>query len=309
MIDHLNAWSVQRCKDLVDSASRFRIKPLRGGCLLDFGVNCHGGLQAGIALAEICMGGLGQVTIQAGENSRPYVQVTTDQPAIACMASQYGGWPVKCGKYFAIGSGPFRVQRGKEPVLEHYGFRCQNPAVVGVLESAQLPDEHVQAYIAEECGLPISQITLCVAATRSLAGTIQIVARSVEATMHKLFELGVDLHKITSAMGAAPLPPVSGNDLIAIGRTNDAILYGGRVTLWVDLSDDEIDSIGPKSPSNSSADYGKPFGDIFRESGGDFYKLDPMLFSAAEIRFISNQSGRPQVFGQLDERIIDKSFS
>ena len=137
----------------------------------------------------------------------------------------------------------------------------------------------------------------------------KIVARSVEATMHKLFELGIDLYKITSGIGTAPLPPVSSDDLVAIGRTNDSILYGGRVTLWVDLNDDEIAELGPKTPSNSSADYGKPFGEIFRESGGDFYKLDPMLFSAAEIRFISNLSGRQRSFGRLDEHIIEQSFS
>ena len=36
---------------------------------------------------------------------------------------------------------------------------------------------------------------------------------------------------IVSAHGTAPLPPVAANDLAAIGRTNDAILYGARVIL------------------------------------------------------------------------------
>ena len=62
---------------------------------------------------------------------------------------------------------------------------------------------------------------------------MQVVARSVETALHKLHEIGYDLHNVVSGFGAAPLPPVAADDLVGIGRTNDAILYGGEVTLWV----------------------------------------------------------------------------
>ncbi len=134
------------------------------------------------------------------------------------------------------------------------------------------------------------------------------MARSVEATMHKLYELDVDLQTVTSGLGTAPLPPVGGDDLTAIGRTNDAILYGGRVTLWVDMTDQQIQQIGPQTPSNSSPEHGKPFAALFEACGGDFYKLDPMLFSAAQVTLISNLSGRQFRFGATRAAILNESF-
>ena len=87
------------------------------------------------------------------------------------------------------------------------------------------------AKIAAACQVEPSSVTLLVAPTASLAGGVQVVARSVETAMHKLAELKFDLARIVSAHGSAPLPPVAGDDLAAIGRTNDAILYGARVVL------------------------------------------------------------------------------
>ena len=47
----------------------------------------------------------------------PAVQVASDDPVLACMASQYAGWQVSVGKYFAMGSGPMRAAYGKEAAL------------------------------------------------------------------------------------------------------------------------------------------------------------------------------------------------
>ncbi|MGI9519453.1 MAG: methenyltetrahydromethanopterin cyclohydrolase [Pirellulaceae bacterium] len=303
MIDQLNQMALDRLQRLESCAHRLRIAFLEEGRVADFGVNMCGGLEAGLELARICLGGLGVINLLQSDD-QPVIQVFTDQPALACMGSQYGGWPVRTDDYFAIGSGPMRLHRGKEPVLDKYGFAAHSREIVGVLESGQLPNEDVIRYMADECEIDPSRIFLCVAPTRSLAGTIQIVARSVEATMHKLFELDVDLRKVTSGLGTAPLPPVSADDLIAIGRTNDAILYGGCVTLWVDMNDDEIERIGPETPSNSSSEFGKPFGEIFAVSGGDFYQLDPMLFSAAQVTFVSNESGKMFRFGETRLDIV-----
>ena len=264
LIDQLNQNASRIVHSLKNRADSLRIRN-HNGCIFDFGVDVRGGLLAGIELARICLGDAGIVNLIPGQGSgQTLIQVLTDQPGIACMGSQYGGWPVKTDVYFAIGSGPIRLRRGKEKVLGDYDwFDSESTEVVGVLEGSRLPGGDEIEYIANECDMDPARIILCVAPTKSLAGTIQIVARSVEATMHKLFELNVDLLKITNAMGTAPLPPVSENDLIAIGRTNDAILYGGCVTLWVDLTDEEINEIGPGTPSNSSSEFGKPFGEIF----------------------------------------------
>ena len=151
----------------------------------------------------------------------------------ACLASQYAGWAIKEGKFFAMGSGPMRAAAGTEAIYDVIGFRETADAVVGVLETRKPPTPAIVAKIAAACRVEPVAVTLLVAPTASLAGGVQIVARSVETALHKLAELKFDLSRIVSAHGTAPLPPVAANDLAAIGRTNDAILYGARVVLAV----------------------------------------------------------------------------
>jgi methenyltetrahydromethanopterin cyclohydrolase len=162
--------------------------------------------------------------------------------------------------------------------------------------------------VSEECGVEPEKLTLCVAPTRSIAGTIQVVARSVETSLHKLFELGFDLKKIISAHGSAPLPPPAPDFAEGIGRTNDAILYGGRVTLWVDSTDDVLAELGPKVPSGTSKDWGRPFAETFRDYKYDFYQVDPGLFSPAEITFHNLATGKTFRFGHLRPDVLARSF-
>ncbi len=96
------------------------------------------------------------------------------------------------------------------------------------------------------------------------------------------------------------------NDLAAIGRTNDAILYGGQVTLWVDAADAELEAVGPRVPSGASPDYGRPFAEIFESYQRNFYRIDPHLFSPAVIRLANLASGRWFEFGQVDARSAAK---
>src|SRR5262249_23212164 len=153
------------------------------------------------------------------------------------MASQYAGWQIQAGKFFAMGSGPMRAAYGKEELFDHVPGRETAPVAVGVLETRKLPDESVIDYLTEKLQLPANKITLLAAPTFSLAGNLQVVARALETALHKLHELKFDLAQVVSGCGTAPLPPVAGDWLSAIGRTNDAILYGGRVVLWVRADD------------------------------------------------------------------------
>src|SRR5262249_56679524 len=142
----------------------------------------------------------------------------------------------------------------------------------------------------------------------SLAGTVQVVARSLETALHKLHELKFDLTQVVSGFGCAPLPPVAANELQAIGRTNDAILYGGRVLVWVRADDEQLAEIGPKVPSSASPDYGAPFAEIFQRYGNDFYKIDPMLFSPGQIVFHNLKTGRTHTFGRTAPEVLKRSF-
>ena len=159
-------------------------------------------------------------------------------------------------------------------------------------ETRKPPPPAVVAKIATACRVEPSAVTLLVAPTASLAGGVQIVARSVETALHKLAELKFDLSRVVSAHGTAPLPPVAADDLAAIGRTNDAILYGARVILCVTGDDASLEAIGPQVPSSASRDHGEPFATIFARYNHDFYAVDPHLFSPAEVVFQNIETGR-----------------
>jgi methenyltetrahydromethanopterin cyclohydrolase len=282
-----------------------------GARILDFGINAPGGLQAGEFLTGLCMSLHGGVSVQQGSldgSSWPQVVVQTDRPVEACLLSQYAGWKVSVGDYFAMGSGPMRAAAASEELFEKLDYQESPGVVVGVLEAATLPDEKVVSYIADKCRVAPDSVTLAAAPTSSLAGTFQVVARSVETSMHKLFELGFDVKRIRHGFGSAPLPPVAADDLTGIGLTNDAILYGGEVMLWASGDDDSIADVVQKVPSSSAECYGQPFLEIFREADHDFYKIDPMLFSPAAVTIQNLDTGRVHRAGQVNQEVLKKSF-
>ncbi|REK10304.1 MAG: methenyltetrahydromethanopterin cyclohydrolase [Planctomycetota bacterium] len=282
-----------------------------GTRLFDCGVSVAGGLEAGRRLAEICMAGLGSVQfVPSAQELTPGMAVVTrtDHPLEACMAAQYAGWQISVGKYFAMGSGPMRSAAAKERLFDTIGCREKPSRAVGVLETSKLPPDEVCSKIAAECGVAPDALTLLAAPTSSLAGAIQVVARSVETALHKLFELGFDLRRVVSGFGTAPLPPASSDDLSAIGRTNDAILYGGEVMLYVRGDDASLQKIGPKVPSAASPDHGQTFAAIFERYHRDFYKIDPALFSPAVVTFSNLDTGRAYRFGHTVPRVIHESF-
>ena len=275
--------------------------------VIDAGVETDGGYDAGLALAEICMGGLGHVSytpVQIGAEAWPGVTVWTDHPAVACMASQYAGWAISVEKFFAMGSGPLRAHaRVERELFEKLGYEEEAAHGVLVLEGRKLPDQAVVAWVAEKARLQPSQLTFVVAPTASLAGGVQIAARILETGLHKMETLGFDVRRIVSGMGTAPIPPVAKNDLRAIGRTNDCILYGGQARYTVRAGDTEL----AKLPASASSDYGKPFYEIFQRYEGDFYKIDPLLFSPGEVWLTSTETGRTFHAGHLNPDVLAAS--
>lgn len=311
---NLNARAGKLAKEVLAASDELRVVSVitpGAGTLIDCGVNVPGGLGAGLALARICLAGLGHVTLVAGEvDGRPClrVQVVTDHPTLACLGSQYAGWQLAEGKFFAMGSGPMRAAYASEPIFARIGYSENPQAVVGVLEGRKLPPASVVASVAQACRVEPDQVTLLIAPTASLAGGLQVVARSVETALHKLAELDFELSRIVSAHGSAPLPPVAKGDLEAIGRTNDAVLYGARVVLQVRGDDESLAELGARVPSCASKDHGEPFAAIFKRYNHDFYAVDPHLFSPAEVVFENLDTGRTQVFGRVEPAILARSF-
>jgi len=313
-ISSLNLRALAIADDLAARAQELRVVVHvadHGARIIDCGAKTVGGLEAGLLMAEVCLAGLGRVNLVPCRKELwpgPAVAVHTDHPVAACMASQYAGWQIAGERFFAMGSGPMRAAGSHEPLFDKIGHRDRPPAVVGVLETRKLPPADICAKIAADCGVAADKLTLLVAPTASISGTIQVVARSVETALHKMHEIGFDLGTIVSGFGTAPLPPVAGDDLVGIGRTNDAVLYGGEVTIWLSDDDATIAALGPKIPSSMSADYGEPFAAIFERYNRDFYKIDPLLFSPASITLVNLNSGRSFRFGDTNSDVLIQSF-
>lgn len=309
----------ERARDIADvmveeaNGLRIAVHTLPGGArVIDAGVKVDGGLNAGLLLSEICMGGLGDVdytSVVLGAENWPAVQVRTDHPAVACMASQYAGWAIQVDKYFAMGSGPLRAHaRVEKELFEKLHYAEQASCGVMVLEGRHLPTDEVAAYVSKKANLSPGQLTFIIAPTASLAGGTQISARILETGLHKMETLGFDVSKVVSGFGTAPLATVAKNDLRGIGRTNDCILYGGQAHYTVKASDTELADLSARLPASASKDYGTPFYEIFERYDKDFYKIDPLLFSPAEVWLTSVSSGKTFHAGVLNPEVLRKSL-
>ena len=273
-----------------------------GETLIDAGAAVTGSLEAGRLMTEICLGGLGEVTL----GSAPYLPnwpftltTRTSQPVVACLGSQYAGWQLTSGEgdaaYFAMGSGPGRALAGKETLFKDIAYADQSDTATLVLESGSPPPEDLVRQIAADCGVAPKALTIIYAPTQSLAGSVQIVGRVVEVALHKAHELKFDLSRIVDF-------------ITAMGRTNDAVIYGGRILLHVSGPAADAKALAEKLPSSTANDYGTPFAEIFRRYEGDFYKIDPMLFSPAEVAVVALETGETFRGGAVDPKLIDASF-
>ena len=299
---------------LVADASALRLKTSRSAAdalIVDAGIACVGSFEAGRRIAEICLGGLGSVSLGPATDSASasaQVGVHTSNPVLACLASQYAGWRLQEGSFFAMASGPGRTRALKEDLLRELGYSDNADRAIFVLEVDRPPPEPLIAHVAETCGVPPDHLAFILTPTTSLAGTVQIVARSLEVALHKAHELKFPLERIVDGFGAAPLPPPAPKFMTAMGRTNDAILYGGRVALFVSGPEKEVEALADALPSSASRDYGQPFAEIFAASGGDFYKIDPMLFSPGLVEVTALETGRCFRRGRIDPALLARSF-
>ena len=284
--------------------------------IVDAGIDVPGSIEAGLRIGAICMGGLGQVRLRSAvhEGWPTWVEVESARPVLACLASQYAGWSLAASKeetsgkkFFSLGSGPARALAGKEALFTELGYRDRiggDASAVLVLEVDRAPPPIVIDKVLRDCGLQPAQLTFILTPTTSAAGSTQVVARVLEVALHKAHELGFSLGNVVGGSASAPLPAPSPDGVQAMGRTNDAILYGGRVHLTVRGDDDAARQLAQQLPSRNSRDYGASFADIFKAAGHDFYKIDGALFAPAEVWVSNIDSGNTWHAGGLNMELL-----
>lgn len=319
----VNKLSQPLVNHLLENADKLRlgVDELENGCtIIDAGIHVPGSLEAGRIITEICMGGMGTATLSHSgytDNWPLTITVHSTNPVLSCLGSQYAGWSLSHGKYYALGSGPARAMATKvkdgavEPVEELYKeleYRDSFEKTVLVIENDAVPPVEIVEKVATACGVSPADLTIIVTPTSSLAGGVQVVGRVLEVAMHKAHALHFPLENIVDGTGSAPICPPHPNFVKAMGRTNDAILFAGQVHLFVKGSDEAAEKLAKELPSSTSKDYGKPFAEVFKSYEYDFFKIDAMLFSPASVIVTAVESGKSFRAGKLDNALLDLSF-
>lgn len=315
----VNQLSAPLLKQLLQQANALQIgvSVHETGCtIVDAGIQHAGCAEAGRLIAEICMGGLGEARLQADTSfthlAAQYtdaIAVSSKQPVLACLASQYAGWALSHAKFFALGSGPARALAQREDLFKELDYQDTATSTCIVLETDKIPPVEVIEKIVRDTKLAAEQLTIILTPTTSVAGVVKIVGRVLEVALHKAHTLHFPLENIISGSGVAILPPVAKDFMTAMGRTNDAILFGGHVHLQVKGDDAAAAELALNLPSSASSDYGKPFAQVFKSYNMDFYQIDPMLFSPAKVTITNIATGNVFEGGALNADLIALSFS
>jgi methenyltetrahydromethanopterin cyclohydrolase len=307
--------NAQRIVDgMARDAGRLRVdvsKGPLGETLVDAGARAVGSVEAGLRMAEAAMGGLGTASAIVDHHSARWpfkVEVRSSQPVLACLGSQYAGWNLSGDGYFAMGSGPGRMLARVEPLYERIPYRDAASSAVLVLETAKPPPPPIVEKVAGATGLAAGRLTFLYAPTQSIAGSVQIVSRVLEVALHKANDLGFPLDDILDGIGTAPIPAPHPDFLTAMGRTNDAVIYGGFVQLLVGGPADRAKELAQNLPSRTARDHGRPFAEIVRQFKGDFYAIDPQLFSPAEVIVTAVETGDTFRAGGRDAAMLERSL-
>ncbi len=281
-----------------------------GTQIIDLGLNASGGLLAGKLAAEISLGGMGEVTFLPLEYDGfwlPGVSIVVDKPEIGCLASQYAGWGINQGDFFAIGPGPARALATVDPAFKKIDYTDRADVAVLILETRQMPGEEVAAYIAGKCKVDPTNLTLLLAPAACVGGSVQLSARVVATGMHKLLYLGFDVRKVLHGFGSCPIAPTVPDEELASALSNDCVLYGGRVHYTVRASDDEIEALIARVPSSASETFGTPFYQIYQRFGS-FYNMDPLIFCPSQVSMTNLNSGRTFRAGMSNPDVLRKSL-
>jgi len=277
-----------RLLERVEDVSSYDFGSVR---VLDVGVSAplreEKAWDVAVAVAEACLGCLGKVSTREGMLS---VEIP-EHPALACLGSQMSGWGIKVSGKTALGSGPARIlARKPRDLYSKLGYSESSKKAVLCLESDVLPDEKTCWDILNATAA--EKLILAVYRPDSLVGLVSVLARVVEMGVYRLDYLGFDVRKILAAKGNVSIPKL---DADVMYSANDAIIYSGLVELSVSGWDGGLTD---KCVSSSSPAYGKPFKEIFKKAGGDFYKIDHAIFAPAEVKITDESSGKNYAAGK-----------
>ncbi|WP_336343431.1 methenyltetrahydromethanopterin cyclohydrolase [Halalkalicoccus ordinarius] len=308
-MDSLNRMAIELADEAIDFADELNVvvgELDTGTTVLDFGVHADGGIEAGLLLAELQTSGLATVQTrmdEVGGAPIPYVECSTDQPALAILCSQKAGWELSVEDFEGLGSGPARALVAEEEEFARVGYEDVFEFAVLSIESEDLPTEAAAERVADLAGVDPASVFLPAFSTASLSGSVTMAARAAELAVFRLSELGYDPLDIVSTSASAPLAPVADDEKTAIGRTNDALAYGGRAHVVVREEFERFDEV----VSTASDEYGTPFEEIFADADWELYDVPESVFAPAQVT-IDVLGGGTHHYGQTNEKLLTASF-
>ena len=246
--------------------------------VLDFGVEAPGGIEAGLLLAEIQTGGVATVSARMGAvggSPRTHVELATDHPRLALLASGKAGWELEA--IGGRGSGPARLFVPDGPEFDDLDYEEAFDFAVLAVEAERLPDEAVASSIADRAGVPPSGLFLPTAPAASIAGSVSIAARAAEVALLRLSVVGYDPGLVRSVVASAPVAPVAADERAAIARANDAIAHGGRAHLVVERPVEDVDAL----VFAGTGDEGRSFSDLLPAADWNLSDLEDAFAPAA----------------------------
>jgi methenyltetrahydromethanopterin cyclohydrolase len=286
-----------------------------GTTVIDMGIDAPGSWIAARQYTLITMGGLGEFSYETfpypiNGVRLPAVRVMVDFPLLACSASQIAGWRLEAGDFAPILAGPARaLNETPDHHFAHISYRDRHHEAVIAIQTRERVRREWADGIAAACRVQPNDLYILVAPNSSLVCAVQVAARIVEQTIHRLEEEGLPMDSIFSAQGFCVLPPLIDDDLIAMGRINDTLLYGGEATFYLRHPDDSfVEALANKVVARSSSAYGKPFIEIFEPANRDFYAIPLDLHSPAVVHLNNLTSGRTFSAGEINEAVLAQSF-
>lgn len=314
----LNKRAMVVVREIIDDAEALGCKVFKMECgvtVVDMGLECKGSWKAGMLFTRACLGDMAQVQLGTFRLNDDYsfsaVEVYTEQPVVACMASQIAGWKLGEGEYATIGSGPARALAVVESdwYFSMTPYRDKHDEAVLCIQDVKYPDERIGLQVAEACGVKPEDTYLLIAPSTCIVTSMQVSARIIEQVCHKMYEKGFDASQIVMARGRAPIAPVVTDELKTMGRINDALIYGSETEFWVDSTDAAIAKvIHQLAGKTSSPNYNELFEEVFDKAGRDFFYVDHDVHSIGKIQIHNINTGKAFTAGEVNYSLLERSF-
>ncbi|MFB6197007.1 MAG: methenyltetrahydromethanopterin cyclohydrolase, partial [Halobacteriaceae archaeon] len=158
-MESLNRRAIELADEAIDFAEELHIGSYEldnGTTVLDFGLDHQGGIEAGLLLTEILTAGLATVQTRMDaivDTPRPYVEISSDDAALAFLCSSKGGWELTIDGFEGLGAGPVRALVAEEMVFHEIGYADAFDLGVCVIETNDVPTSKVASNIADRANV------------------------------------------------------------------------------------------------------------------------------------------------------------